>query len=142
MHYQGDAVMTGRAAETSSATTEGVRVSVRSQYLADQSVPSAKRYVFAYTVRIENVGSEPAQLRTRHWIITDGAGKVEEVRGPGVVGQTPYLRPGENFEYTSGCVLQTPRGEMRGTYQMHRPDGREFDAEIATFVLALPHSLN
>jgi len=134
--------MPERAAEASIAVTEGIRVSVKSEYLADQSVPSAKRYVFAYTVRIENEGSEPAQLRTRHWIITDGNGKVEEVRGPGVVGQTPYLRPGERFEYTSGCVLQTPRGDMRGSYQMHRPDGREFDATIARFVLALPHSLN
>ena len=89
--------------------------------------PLAKRYVFAYTVKIPNEGLEPAQLRTRHWIITDGNGKVEEVRGPGVVGQQPYLKPGEDFEYTSGCVLQTSRGEMRGTYQMHRPDGR-FDA--------------
>lgn len=134
--------MPERTAQTSTAVTEGLRVSVRSEYLADQSVPSGRRYVFAYTVRIDNEGTEPAQLRTRHWIITDGAGKVEEVRGPGVVGQTPYLRPGEHFEYTSGCVLQTPRGEMRGTYQMHRPDGREFDAIVATFVLALPHSLN
>jgi ApaG protein len=134
--------MSERAEEVSTAITEGIRVSVKSEYLADQSVPAAKRYVFAYTVRIENEGSEPAQLRTRHWIITDGNGKVEEVRGPGVVGQTPYLRPGERFEYTSGCVLQTSRGDMRGTYQMHRPDGREFDATIARFVLALPHSLN
>ena len=134
--------MTDSAAENSTALTEGIRVSVRSQYVADQSVPLGQRYVFAYTVRIENEGTEPAQLRTRHWIITDGAGKVDEVKGPGVVGQTPYLRPGERFEYTSGCVLATPRGDMRGTYQMHRPDGREFDATIATFVLALPHSLN
>jgi ApaG protein len=134
--------MPERAAEQSNVVTEGIRVSVRSQYVVDQSVPQAQRYVFAYTVRIENEGAEPAQLRTRHWIITDGAGKVEEVRGPGVVGQTPYLRPGEHFEYTSGCVLQTPRGEMKGTYQMHRPDGRMFDARIAPFVLALPHSLN
>jgi ApaG protein len=134
--------MPERAVETSSAVTEGIRVNVRSQYVAEQSVPLAHRYVFAYTVRIANEGAEPAQLRTRHWIITDGAGKVEEVKGPGVVGQTPYLRPGEHFEYTSGCVLQTPRGEMRGSYQMVRPDGRTFDAMIAPFLLALPHSLN
>ena len=131
-----------RAAETSSAVTEGIRVSVRSRYVADQSLPLVQRYVFAYTVRIANEGTEPAQLRTRHWIITDGSNKVEEVKGPGVVGQTPYLRPGEHFEYTSGCVLQTPRGQMHGTYQMHRPDGRIFDAAIAPFLLALPHSLN
>ena len=128
--------------ETSTATTEGIRVHVKSQYLADQSVPQAKRYVFAYTVTIANEGAEPAQLRTRHWIITDGTGKVEEVKGPGVVGQTPYLRPGEQFEYTSGCILQTPRGQMHGSYQMVRPDGRGFDAVIAPFLLALPHSLN
>jgi ApaG protein len=134
--------MPERAVETSSAVTEGIRVNVRSQYVADQSVPQAHRYVFAYTVRIANEGAEPAQLRTRHWIITDGAGKVEEVKGPGVVGQTPFLRPGEHFEYTSGCALQTPRGEMRGSYQMVRPDGRLFDATIAPFLLALPYSLN
>jgi ApaG protein len=128
--------------ETSTATTEGIRISVKSQYLADQSVPQTKRYVFAYTVTIANEGAEPAQLRTRHWIITDGTGKVEEVKGPGVVGQTPYLRPGEQFEYTSGCILQTARGQMHGSYQMVRPDGRMFDAVIAPFLLALPHSLN
>jgi ApaG protein len=134
--------MAERAVETSSAVTEGIRVHVRSHYVADQSLPLAQRYVFAYTVRIANEGLEPAQLRTRHWIITDAQGKIEEVKGPGVVGQTPYLRPGEHFEYTSGCVLQTTRGEMRGSYQMVRPDGRMFDAMIAPFLLALPHSLN
>jgi ApaG protein len=134
--------MPERAPPTSTAVTEGIRVVVRSAYLADQSLPFAKRYVFAYTVRISNEGTEAAQLRTRHWVIADAEGKVEEVRGPGVVGQEPYLRPGEHFEYTSGCVLQTPRGEMRGEYQMHRPNGRVFDAQIAPFLLALPHSLN
>ncbi len=128
--------------ETSTAVTEGILVTVRSAYVADQSVPLARRYVFSYTVRIENQGAVPAQLRTRHWIITDGAGKVEEVRGPGVVGHQPLLRPGEHFEYTSGCVLETPRGEMRGTYQMHREGGQVVDAVIAPFLLALPHSLN
>jgi ApaG protein len=131
-----------RAVEQSMAVTEGIRVSVRSAYVSEQSVPLAKRYVFAYTVRIDNEGPEPAQLRTRHWIITDGGGNVDQVRGPGVVGQTPLLQPGQHFEYTSGCVLQTPRGEMRGSYQMQRPDGRMFDAVIAPFVLALPHSMN
>jgi len=126
----------------STAVTDGVRVSVESVYVAEQSSPRAQRYVFAYTVKIVNEGTEPAQLRSRHWVITDGNGKVEEVRGPGVVGQQPYLRPGDHFEYTSGCVLQTSRGEMRGTYQMHRPDGRAFDATIAPFALALPYSLN
>jgi ApaG protein len=124
------------------AVTEGIRVAVRSAYVAEQSMPLASRYVFAYSVVIANEGTEAAQLRTRHWIITDGDGKIDEVRGPGVVGQEPYLQPGEHFEYTSGCVLRTPRGQMRGTYQMHRPNGRVFDATIAPFLLALPHSLN
>jgi ApaG protein len=124
------------------ATTEGIKVSVHAVYVPEQSSPRTHRYVFAYTVKIANEGETPAQLRSRHWIITDGEGRIEEVKGPGVVGQQPYLNPGDQFEYTSGCVLTTPRGEMRGTYQMHRPDGREFDAAIAPFTLTLPHSLN
>jgi ApaG protein len=124
------------------AVTDGIRISVEPQYVADQSSPRAKRYVFAYTVRIHNEGMEAAQLRSRHWIITDADGRVEEVRGPGVVGQQPHLKPGEHFEYTSGCVLQTPRGQMRGTYQMVREGGVTFDATIAPFDLALPYSLN
>jgi ApaG protein len=130
------------ATESSTALTDGIRVTVRASHIAEQSLPLAGRYVFSYTVKIANEGNEPAQLRSRHWTITDSMGKVEEVRGPGVVGHQPHLRPGEHFEYTSGCVLQTPRGEMRGTYQMQRPDGRMFDAVIAPFLLALPHSLN
>lgn len=126
----------------STATTQGIRVTVTATYIPQQSSPTERRYVFAYTVQIANEGTEPAQLRSRHWIITHGTGKVEEVRGPGVVGQKPLLRPGEHFEYTSGCVLETPRGAMRGTYQMHRPDGSSFDAEIAAFELAMPYSLN
>ncbi len=124
------------------AITEGIRVTVTTQYVPEQSSPKAHRYVFAYTIRILNEGAGMAQLRSRHWIITDANGKIEEVRGPGVVGQQPSLRPGEQFEYTSGCVLATPRGEMRGTYQMHRPDGTQFDALVAPFALALPHTLN
>jgi ApaG protein len=126
----------------STALTDGIRVSVTSTYLPEQSAPRAKRYVFAYTVRISNEGEATAQLRTRHWVITDGDGRVEEVRGDGVVGAQPTLRPGQSFEYTSGCVLRTPRGTMHGTYQMHREDGRSFDAEIAPFDLRLPHTLN
>lgn len=126
----------------STAITQGIRVTVSSVYVPAQSSPAEKRYVFAYTVRIANEGAEPAQLRTRHWIITHGNGKTEEVRGPGVIGQKPMLRPGEHFEYTSGCVLEVPRGTMRGTYQMYRPDGTMFDAEIAPFELAMPYSLN
>ena len=126
----------------STAITEGFRISVSTQYVAQQSVPQSKRYVFSYTIRIVNEGTVTAQLKARHWVITDGNGKVEEVRGPGVVGQQPLLRPGEHFEYTSGCVLETPRGSMRGSYQMRCPDGRAFEAAIAPFDLLLPFSLN
>ena len=126
----------------SNTVTKGIRVTVKSQFLPERSSPSAKQYVFAYTVRITNEGTETAQLRTRHWVITDGNGKVQEVRGDGVVGAQPVLRPGQHFEYTSGCVLPTPRGTMEGTYQMVREDGVQFDAQIAAFPLALPHSLN
>jgi ApaG protein len=126
----------------STAITEGFRITVSTQYVPNQSAPQARRYVFAYTIRIANEGSLTAQLKSRHWVITDGNGKVEEVRGPGVVGQQPLLRPGEHFEYTSGCVLETPRGTMRGTYQMRTNDGRAFDATIAPFDLLLPYSLN
>ena len=124
------------------AITNGIRVTVSTVYVPSQSAPTAHRYVFAYTIRIANEGTQTVQLRTRHWIITHGNGKVEEVRGPGVVGQQPVLKPGEHFEYTSGCVLQTPRGQMRGTYQMVRDVGDAFDANIAPFDLMLPHSLN
>ena len=126
----------------SNAITNGIRVTVSSNYIPAQSAPKARRYVFAYTVRIANEGTEAAQLKSRHWIITDGNGKVEEVRGPGVVGEQPLLKPGEHFEYTSGCVLETPRGSMEGTYQMVRADGSGFDATIAPFALMLPYSLN
>ncbi|MDB4937872.1 MAG: ApaG protein [Labilithrix sp.] len=129
-------------AAVSTATTEGIRVNVRAVYVPEQSSPRVRRYVFAYTVRIANEGETPAQLKSRHWVITDGDGRIEEVRGPGVVGQQPFLNPGDQFEYTSGCVLTTPRGEMRGSYQMHRPDGTSFEASIAPFALTLPYSLN
>ena len=126
----------------SNAITNGIRVTVSSNYIPTQSAPKARRYVFAYTVRIANEGTEAAQLKSRHWIITDGNGKIEQVKGPGVVGEQPMLRPGEHFEYTSGCVLETPRGSMEGSYQMLRSDGTEFDATIAPFALMLPYSLN
>lgn len=124
----------------STAITQGIRVTVESEYLPRQSLPSERRYAFAYTVQIKNEGSEPARLVTRHWIITDGHGSIEEVRGPGVVGETPRLLPGQSFQYTSGCVLQTPRGSMHGTYQMVRDNHQEFDVEIAPFLLASPDS--
>ena len=131
--------MSPRIAEPiSSAVTDGIRVTVQSHYLADQSAPHLGRYVFAYTVAIANEGGHAAELRTRHWIITDARGNVEEVRGDGVVGEQPRLDPGESFQYTSGCVLKTPVGTMQGTYQMRRDDGTWFDAEIAPFSLAMP----
>lgn len=124
------------------AITEGIRIVVRSRYQPKQSLPAAGVYSFFYTVRIFNEGPQAARLRSRHWIITDATGHVEEVKGSGVVGAQPLLRPGEEFEYTSGAVLKTTRGEMRGSYEMQRPSGRVFEATIAPFVLAMPYSLN
>lgn len=124
----------------STATTQGIKVTVVSRFLPEQS--GRGRWAFAYTVRIENLGPIPAQLRTRHWIITHGDGRREDVRGDGVVGQQPRLELGQKFEYTSGCVLQTPHGSMHGTYRMHLEDGRSFDAEIAPFPLTQPGALN
>ncbi len=126
----------------SSVVTRGIRVTVRSQYIPERSSPKASQYAFAYTVRIANEGEDTAQLKTRHWIITDADGKVQEVRGDGVVGEKPLLKPGQAFEYTSWCMLATPHGSMRGTYQMVRPTGEAFDAQVAPFALALPYSLN
>ena len=126
----------------SSASTQGIRVTVQSQYLMERSTPAEGQYAFAYKVRIVNEGSTTAQLRSRHWIITDGDGNVQEVRGDGVVGAQPRLEPGQAFEYTSWCMIPTPHGSMHGTYQMIRDDGELFDAEIAPFALSLPYSLN
>jgi ApaG protein len=119
-----------------------VEVSARSQYVAEQSDPAQARYVFAYTVKITNAGSVTAQLLTRHWIITDADNKVQEVRGEGVVGEQPVLRPGESFEYTSGAAIATPVGTMRGSYQMVGQDGVRFDAEIPEFALSMPRVLH
>lgn len=128
--------------ETSStAVTHGVRVTVRSQYVEAQSYPSANRYVFAYTVLIKNESKRVVRLETRHWIVTHGDGRVEEVRGAGVIGEQPTLEPGQGFQYTSGCLLRTPRGTMRGTYGMVA-NGEPFDVEVATFALEVPFSLN
>lgn len=126
----------------STALTNGIMVTVRSQYIPERSSVSGHQYAFAYTVKIANQGDVTARLESRHWIITDASGHVEEVRGPGVVGAQPRLRPGESFEYTSWCVLATPSGDMRGTYQMVTDAGAPFDAEIAPFHLGLPQSLN
>ena len=119
-----------------------IAVSAFPQFIADQSDPAAERYVFAYTISIENVGTVPAQLISRHWVITDGNSKVQEVRGLGVVGQQPLLKPGEKFEYTSGCQLDTPVGTMRGTYQMTAEDGTQLEAVIAEFTLSIPRVLH
>jgi ApaG protein len=129
------------AETTSSAVTEGIAVRVQSQYLADQSSPKDDRFVFAYTITIANQGTQTAQLKTRHWIITDGRGGVEEVRGDGVVGEQPRLAPGQSFQYTSGCVLTTSVGTMHGTYRFWRDNGSYFDAVIAPFSLASPDSV-
>ena len=126
----------------SHAETRGVRVLVESRFLEEQSQPAAERFAFAYRVRIENVGSEVVQLRTRHWVITDSYKHVEEVRGPGVIGEQPTLRPGQAFEYTSRAILRTQRGSMKGSYQMVTEGGEQFDAVIAEFALERPYSLN
>ena len=112
------------------------------QFIPEQSDPDDNRYVFAYTIAIRNVGSVPAQLVSRHWIITDANNQVQEVRGLGVVGKQPLLQPGESFEYTSGSSLTTPIGTMKGSYQMVAEDGTHFDAEIPEFVLATPRALH
>ena len=112
------------------------------QYIPDQSDPENGRYVFAYTVTIKNVGSVPAQLVSRHWIITDANNEVQEVRGLGVVGKQPLLQPGESFQYSSGSALNTAIGTMKGSYQMVAEDGTHFEAEIPEFVLASPRALH
>ncbi len=125
---------------TSEAVTEGLRVSVRARYSAEHSDPQRSQWFFLYTIRIANEGDETVQLLTRHWIITDATGHVEEVRGPGVVGEQPLLEPGADFEYTSGCPLNTPFGSMEGSFQMIFPESEAegFDAEVARFDLIEP----
>ena len=119
-----------------------VAVSAVPQYIAEQSDPARDNYVFAYTITIENVGTVAAQLISRHWIITDAVGEEQEVRGLGVVGKQPLLKPGESFQYTSGSALSTPVGTMKGSYQMVAEDGTHFDAEIPEFTLAMPRVLH
>ena len=120
------------------ATTRAIQVTVEPQYLPDQSEPSKSQYVWSHKVHIENKSDVAVQLRSRHWKITDGLGRLQEVKGPGVVGKTPLLRPGETFEYTSGTPLSTPSGIMGGTYQMVDEAGVKFDIEIPTFSLDTP----
>ena len=119
-----------------------IRVEVETSYIEEQSDPRDKRFVFSYTITIRNEGQVPARLLTRHWIITDANGNVKETRGDGVVGEQPYLKPGQGFRYSSGAVIETPVGTMQGSYQMMADDGLKFDAPIAPFRLAIPGVLH
>ncbi|MCZ2721160.1 Co2+/Mg2+ efflux protein ApaG [Marinomonas sp. 15G1-11] len=119
-----------------------VTVDVISHYLAEQSLPEDLRFVFSYHVTIKNEGEHAAQLLSRHWIITDGNEKVQEVKGPGVIGKTPWLQPGESFQYSSGAILNTMVGTMQGSYQMISEDGAEFIADIQPFALAVPNQVH
>lgn len=119
--------------------TRSIRVVVKPAYLDDQSDPEDRRFVWSYTVTIENLGNEPVQLISRYWNITDGAGQVKEMRGPGVVGAQPVIAPGETFQYTSGCPLPTASGLMMGRYQMKAASGEAFEAEIPAFLLESPY---
>lgn len=118
------------------------RVEVETNFIPEQSYPEQQRFVFSYTITIRNHGSVPARLLTRHWLITDADGNTEEVRGEGVVGEQPYLKPGDGFRYTSGTMLKTPVGSMQGTYHMLADDGVEFDSPIAPFTLSMPNTLH
>jgi len=120
----------------------GITIQVQTQYLDEHSSPSVPRYAFAYSISITNNGEQPVQLLRRHWIITDGNRKVEEVRGDGVVGQQPWIAPGESFHYTSGAMLETPVGTMEGSYSMQQENGDSFKALIPRFTLAKPGSLH
>ncbi len=126
----------------STATTRGVKVTVRSSYVPERSQPAAGRWFFAYRIRITNRSAVPVRLLNRHWVITDAHGEVEEVRGPGVVGEQPTLAPGESFEYTSFCPLPTPFGTMEGSYEMVTADGERFWADIGRFTLSEPLAVN
>lgn len=119
-----------------------INIEVAPAYLKEQSDPVNNHYVFSYTVTIRNDGDQPARLLTRHWIITDGDGQVQEVRGDGVIGEQPHLQPGEGFQYTSGTFMNTPVGTMHGSYQMISDDGEAFDAEIPSFTLSVPNVLH
>lgn len=125
-----------------SSPAYNTQVEVETAYIEEQSDPEQNRYVFSYTITIRNQGTVAAKLLTRHWVITDADGKVQEVEGEGVVGEQPHLKPGDGFRYTSGTVLDTPVGSMQGTYHMLADDGVEFEAEIPAFTLAIPRTLH
>ena len=128
--------------DSRTAVPNNIRVEVETAYLPEQSEPDDARFVFAYTITIRNDGQQSAKLLTRHWLITDSNGKTQEVRGDGVVGEQPHLKPGQGFRYSSGAVLETPVGAMQGSYQMIADDGAHFEAPIAPFRLAMPGVLN
>lgn len=117
-------------------------IQVETRFVPQQSRPEDNRFVFAYTITLRNTGQMPAQLLSRHWVIADANGKVEEVRGDGVVGEQPWMRPGDDYQYTSGAVLETPVGTMQGSYRMVADDGTHFDARIPPFTLAIPRTLH
>ncbi|MBM7128268.1 Co2+/Mg2+ efflux protein ApaG [Dyella mobilis] len=123
-------------------TPYSIDVQVQTRFVPDQSVPDENRYVFAYTIRLHNIGGISARLLTRHWVITDANGKIEEVHGEGVVGEQPWMRPGDDYEYTSGAVLETAVGTMQGSYQMVADDGTRFEAPIPAFTLSIPRTLH
>ena len=127
---------------TSEPANPKIRVEVETSYIEEQSDPRDKRFVFSYTITIRNEGQVPARLLTRHWIITDANGNVKETRGDGVVGEQPYLKPGQGFRYSTGAVIETPVGTMQGSYQMVADDGATFDAAIPAFRLAIPGMLH
>lgn len=124
------------------ATTNQIEVNVNTHYMSNQSDPENAQYVFSYTITIQNTGTQAAKLKSRHWIITDANGHVQEVRGEGVVGEQPLLRAGDAYQYSSGAMLETPVGSMQGSYQMVGADGTSFDATIPIFTLSTPNSLN
>lgn len=127
---------------TSEAVTHGIRVSVRSEYSPDRSRPADQHWFFLYTITIRNESGGTVQLLSRHWVITNAEGEVQEVRGPGVVGEQPVLEPGQSFTYTSGCPLTTSFGRMEGSYQMVTPGGENFDVAIAAFTLSEPYTVH
>jgi ApaG protein len=140
-HFSGScAIGANRSQAMYKAVTRGIQVTVRPEFLEQESTPRQGRFFWAYTVEIANLGMETVQLKTRHWRIVDGDGKLQEVRGAGVVGEEPVLKPGETFTYTSGCPLATPHGSMSGEYHMHTQDGESFPVTIPAFPLDSPHA--